>query len=150
MKTQARDNPNDLERQLSRMIGEVSRAWRFQINQRLKPFGLNLSMRRVLIELQTSEQGIMQRDLALRLGIEGPTLVRLLDNMEKTKWIRRIASADDKRCKFAVLTPKATRQMAAIEKQSDELRAEMMQDLSQEELKIAMQAMAKMAKNLKE
>src|SRR3954470_15612236 len=88
-----------LKRELSQMIGEVSRAWRYEMNLRLKPFGLNLSMRQVLLQLHRHPAGLMQRELARKLGIENPTLVRLLDQLEQKEWIRRVAMPEDKRCK---------------------------------------------------
>src|SRR3954469_24629413 len=97
-------DPAAVKRELSQMIGEVSRAWRHEMNQRLKPFGLNLSMRQVLMQLHRHPGGLMQRDLACKLGIEGPTLVRLLDQLEKKQWIQRVTAQNDKRCKYSVLT----------------------------------------------
>ncbi|MFD2273234.1 hypothetical protein ACFS07_24990 [Undibacterium arcticum] len=52
---------NEIQRELSRMIGEVSRGWRQQMNLRLKPFGLNLSMRQVLLQLHRNPGGLQQK-----------------------------------------------------------------------------------------
>src|SRR3569623_2165777 len=131
------ENPLDsaaFKREFGRMIGEVSRAWRDEMNRRLKPFGLNVSMRQVLMQLHRNPGGLMQRDLAHLLGIEGPTLVRLLDRLEKKQWIRRIKAPDDKRRKYAVLTAKATAQIQLIETLSSEMRNEMMEGLSLEKI----------------
>ncbi len=138
--------PNQVD--LGRTIGDVSRAWRYEMNQRLKPFGLNLSMRQVLVQLHRHPEGLMQRDLARKLGIEGPTLVRLLDQLEGKKWIRRVISADDRRRKYSVLTPKATRQLQIIEKLSRELRDVMMSGLSATEIKSGLQVMQRIRDNL--
>lgn len=135
---------------LGRTIGDVSRAWRYEMNQRLKPFGLNLSMRQVLLQLHRHPEGLMQRDLARKLGIEGPTLVRLLDQLEGKKWIRRVISADDKRRKYSVLTPKATKQIQIIEKLSRELRDVMMSGLSATEIESGLRVMQRIRANLDE
>jgi MarR family transcriptional regulator, transcriptional regulator for hemolysin len=134
--------------ELSQMIGEVSRAWRHEMNQRLKPFGLNVSMRQVLMQLHKNPEGLMQRDLARKLGIEGPTLVRLLDQLEKKQWIRRVTASDDKRCKYSMLTPKATEQIQIIEKLSHELRIKMMKGLSREKIEAGLHAMTQIRDNL--
>ena len=65
-----------IERELAQKIGLVSRAWCEERDQRLKPFGLNLSMRQVLMQLHRNPAGLTQRELARQLGIEDPTLVR--------------------------------------------------------------------------
>ena len=137
-----------LPRLLGRVIGEVSRAWRYEMNRALKPLGLNLSMRLVLLQLQRNPEGLMQADLARSLGIEGPTLVRLLDKLEQKGWIARIASEEDRRRKYTVLTPDAAGQVRIIEQLSDTLREKMLAGLSIEELAQCTQAMTRMRNNL--
>lgn len=132
------------------MIGEISRAWRHEMNQRLKPFGLNLSMRQVLVQLHRNPDGLMQRDLAHKLGIEGPTLVRLLDLLEQKEWTQRISAPDDKRRKYVVLTPKAAEQIEIIEELSGQLRAEMMTGLSDADIEAGLGIMRRIRHNLLE
>jgi MarR family transcriptional regulator for hemolysin len=137
-----------LPKLLGRVIGEVSRAWRYEMNRALRPLGLNLSMRLVLLQLQRNPEGLMQADLARSLGIEGPTLVRLLDKLEQKGWIARIASEDDRRRKYTVLTPDAAGQVRIIEQLSDTLREKMLAGLSIEQLAQCTQAMTRMRNNL--
>jgi MarR family transcriptional regulator for hemolysin len=137
-----------LPKLLGRVIGEVSRAWRYEMNRALKPLGLNLSMRLVLLQLQRNPEGLMQADLARNLGIEGPTLVRLLDKLEQKGWIARIAAADDRRRKYTVLTPEAAGQVRIIEQLSDKLREKMMAGLSIEQLDHCAQVMTRIRNNL--
>jgi MarR family transcriptional regulator, transcriptional regulator for hemolysin len=131
----------ELQHQLGQTIGDVSRAWRDEMNLRLKPFGLNLSMRQVLVQLHRHRDGLMQRDLARKLSIEGSTLARLLDQLEQKEWIQRVTPESDKRRKYSVLTAKATEQIRIIEKLSHELRSVMMQGLAPEEMEIGLQVM---------
>lgn len=131
------------QRELGQAIGDISRAWRFHMNRRLKPFGLNLSMRQVLVQLHRHADGLMQNELARKLGIEGPTLVRLLNQLEQKEWIARIDSTTDKRRKYVVLTPKANEQIQIIEKLSIELRALMMEGLEIAEMEAGLAVMLK-------
>lgn len=139
---------SDYQRELGQAIGEISRIWRYQMNNRLKPFGLNLSTRQVLIELSRHPAGLMQRELAGKLGIEDSTLVRLLDLLEEKEWIRRVPSSDDKRRKYAMLTPKASHQIKIIEKLSKEMRAQMMHGMSIAETQSTALLMHRMKNNL--
>ncbi|HZW21868.1 MarR family transcriptional regulator [Noviherbaspirillum sp.] len=150
MTTSRKPGKAERQRELGQMIGNVSRAWRYEINQRLKPFGLNQSMQQVLMQLHRNPEGLFQRELARRLGIEGPTLVRLLDQLEKQELIRRVASPDDKRMKYSLLTPKAARQVALIEDAMSELRSVMMQGLSSDEIEAGLEIMQRMHQNLLE
>ena len=133
---------------LARLIGEVSRAWRYQMNRALRPLGLNLSMRQVLVQLQRNPGGLMQAELARNLGIEGPTLVRLLDKLEEKGWIARIVSTDDRRRKYSVLTPKAAEQVRLLESLSEDLRSSMMAGLITQQLDQCSQAMTRIRDNL--
>ena len=135
-------------RELGLTIGEVSRAWRYEINERLRPFGLNQSMQQVLMQLHRSPHGMMQRELARRLGIEDPTLVRLLDLLEREGWVKRLASGDDKRRKVCVLTEQAQGQIAVIEQVMRELRGVMMKGMSAAEVELALDIMQRMRDNL--
>lgn len=137
-------------RQFSRAIGTVAQVWRQQMNRRLKRFGLNLSMRQVLLQLHRQPHGLMQRELAERLGIEGPTLARLLDTLEQKQWIRRVPAAADRRCKFAVLTARASGQIAIIEQQSEELRQRMLAGLSEPEIDAGLALMRRIETNLRQ
>lgn len=118
------------------------------MNRRLKPFGLNMSTRQVLIELHRHPDGLMQRDPARKLGIESPTLVRLLDLLEKKEWVQRVAAPDDKRRKYAVLTPKAGEQIQIIETLSKEMRAMMMDGMSLTDIEESTILMQRMRHNL--
>jgi MarR family transcriptional regulator for hemolysin len=133
---------------LARVIGEVARTWRHEMNRALRPLGLNLSMRQVLVQLQRNPGGLMQAELARSLGIEGPTLVRLLDRLEEKGWVARITSIDDKRRKYTVLTASAADQVRVIEQLSDTLRTRMMSGLTTEQLDQCAQVMTKIRNNL--
>jgi MarR family transcriptional regulator for hemolysin len=137
-----------LQRDLGLTIGDVSRAWRYEMNLRLKPFGLNLSMRQVLVQLHRHPEGLVQKQLARKLGIEEPTLARLLDQLEKKEWITRVPSEDDKRCKYSTLTSKAAKQIQIIEKLSRQLRKEMMQGLEKVEMEAGLELLSRMRTNL--
>lgn len=139
---------SERQRELGQTIGEISRAWRYEMNTRLKPYGLNQSMQQVLVQLHRHPDGLMQRDLARKLGIEGPTLVRLLDLLEQKELISRIPSPDDKRRKYSVLTTKAAEQIRIIEKISGELRTVMLEGLSSAEIDSGLQLVRRMRNNL--
>lgn len=149
--SRSRTLPSDLsklQRELGQTIGDVSRAWRYEMNLRLKPFGLNLSLRQVLVQLHRNPEGLLQKDLARKLGIEEPTLARLLDQLEKKQWVKRVVSTHDKRCKYAKLTRKATKQIQIIEMLSMQLRKEMMLGLEPGQMEAGLELLSRMRDNL--
>ena len=90
----------------------------------------------------------MQTELALKLGIESPTLVRLLDLLEKKEWIRRVILPDDRRRKYCVLTSKAKEQIVIIDKISRHLRDRMMAGIPGAEINAALSVMDRIRDNL--
>ncbi|MFM7780023.1 MAG: MarR family transcriptional regulator [Alphaproteobacteria bacterium] len=63
-------------------IAQIARRWRVRLDQRILPFGLTESRWLVLLSLARRGDGVTQKDLAGRLAVEGPTMVRTLDWLE--------------------------------------------------------------------
>ena len=71
-------------------LGRVSRQWRKRLDERLKHTGLTQARWMVLLHL--SRTGPMsQRELAETVGIEGPTLVRMLKTLEDAGYVENDA-----------------------------------------------------------
>lgn len=110
---------------LGLQIGQASRKWRKRLNARLKHTGLSEARWVTLLRLSLLGP-IAQGDLAEQIGIQGPTLVRLLDALEKQQLIERRASDGDRRVKRIHLTRKAQPALARITAISDQLRVELL------------------------
>lgn len=129
---------NSNERQTADVIGillhETAHSWRIALDKRLRPLGLSQAKWRALMILGRAEENITQRDLAERLGVEGPTLVRLLDRLEADDWVERRACTDDRRSKRIHLRPRARDLLKQIETIAADLRRELLSDLKSEEV----------------
>ena len=81
---------------LGYQVRELNRAIQRALLARIQPHGATLGawyFLRVLWE----EDGLTQRELAARTGMQEPTAVTALRGMEQAGWIRREASAQDRR-----------------------------------------------------
>lgn len=85
----------------------LARKWRATIDERLKATGMTLARFTVLYWVNALPEGTTQRELADVVGIEGPTLVRLLHALEAQGMIERVASTSDRRAKGIRLTDAA-------------------------------------------
>lgn len=122
-------------RELPRLAAEIVRCLRTTIDRRLKPLGLSDARWHAMHQLSHGPADMSQVELAARLGIEAPTLARLLDRLAADGWIERRASISDRRIKTVHLLPKAA---AAIEQIDHTIAAsvdELLVDLSASELK---------------
>lgn len=137
---------------LGALINDLSRTWRMRLDQRLKPLGLSQVQWRVLLLLARERKTLVQRELAERIGIEGPTLVQLLDRMARRGWVVRRASAADRRCKTVHLTPKARDIVQKIRRITRAFRRELLAVIPPDELRHCrrtLQALLKRAEELR-
>ncbi|MBI4384047.1 MAG: MarR family transcriptional regulator [Nitrospinae bacterium] len=124
-------------------IGEVYRSWKAKLNERLRPLGLSQAKWFTLLHLSRFPEGIIQKDLANRIGVEGPTLVRLLDRLERDGWVLRKNSKTDRRSKIIYLTRKAQPTLGEIHKIVTVLREEILSEIPDGELKTTLGVMLK-------
>jgi MarR family transcriptional regulator for hemolysin len=125
----------DPREKLGPLINDLSRVWRARLDQRLKPLGLSQVQWRVLLLLARMDRPLVQRELAERIGIEDPTLVKLLDRMARSGWVERRPSARDRRCKTVHLTPKALRMVQVIRRVTRGFRKQLFQAVPAADLK---------------
>jgi len=81
-------------------IETTARELRLLADEVARPYGLSNSRWLVLCILQEKDGPLSQKELAAEIGIEGPTLVRILDGMERDGWVRRRVSDKDRRVKL--------------------------------------------------
>ncbi|MGD9608049.1 MAG: MarR family winged helix-turn-helix transcriptional regulator [Desulfovibrionaceae bacterium] len=118
-------------------LAEAARAWRARMDARLRPLGLSHAMWMVISCLARKDCALTQRELAQAVGVEGPTLVRLLDRLEDGGWARRVADPEDRRVKRVELTDKARPCFADMCRTDDAVRRELLGDLPSEEVTTA-------------
>lgn len=126
---------------LGMTLAEVSRSWRAKLNERLRPLGLSQSRWIVLLHLSKRGDGVMQKDLADWMGIEGPTLVRILDRMHEAGWIERRESTTDRRAKTIHLTQQSRTIIEKINKVAARLRSELLADIPARDLDTCMRVL---------
>jgi MarR family transcriptional regulator for hemolysin len=113
----------------------MAHRWRRVLDDFLRPTGLSQSTWRTLFHLASLGDGILQKDLAIAIGIEGPSLVRLLDNLEKDGLIERRAAANDRRGKTLHLTELGRARHREVMAIADEVRAQLLEGSSEAEIR---------------
>ena len=96
--------PLPLEESLGFQVRDLNRLMQRALAQRLQPAGVAPGawyFLRVLWE----EDGLTQRELAARIGMQEPTAVIALRGMEEAGWITRDRSEEDRRKVHIRLTP---------------------------------------------
>ena len=85
-------------------MSALARQWRRAIDQELASLHLTDATWRPLIHLHLVDQPIRQKDLAARLGLDGSSVVRLLDILAADGLLERTDDAADRRAKLLRLT----------------------------------------------
>jgi DNA-binding MarR family transcriptional regulator len=90
------------------LVRDAHRAFQRLLEKRIAPHGITRGQW-YFLRVLWSEDGLSQRELSARVGMMEPTTAIALRSMEKSGFIRRVRTADDKRRAAVWLTPKAKR-----------------------------------------
>ncbi len=130
------------------LLAETARIWRTKLDQRLRPLGLSQAKWVVLLQLSKAGNGINQKELAQRVGIEGPTLVGLLDRLGADGLVERRESATDRRSKTVHLTAKAEAITRRIAEVARGLRNDLLGDIDAETMQQCRQTLEQLKQRL--
>ena len=137
----------DFEESVGYWTGLASQAFHRAINEELAPHGVTFRQAQVLAWLQLHPQ-LSQTDLAARMMIEPPTLVGILDRMERDGWIARIGCAGDRRKKLIRALPAADTVWGTVAAISRRVRARATAGMTPEEVEQFKALLRKMQSNL--
>lgn len=119
-------------------VARVTRRWRKLLDERLKDLGVTQARWTTMVYLEQGGEGLTQRELAGLMAIENPTLVRLLDSLEQQNLIERRACPRDRRARRLHLTEPGREFMNELTARADELREEMLEGISDEDIEMAL------------
>ncbi|MEX8194118.1 MarR family winged helix-turn-helix transcriptional regulator [Comamonas guangdongensis] len=112
----------------------LTRQWRRLVEEQLAASGLTDATWTPLIHLRAWGDGVTQKELAERVGLDGSSLVRLLDILEGHGWVERRADAADRRSKRIFLTAGGNAAVDRIRATMLQAELSMLQDLDDAEV----------------
>lgn len=133
--------------QFAALLHRSAALWRIRLDERLRPWGMTQATWRALWALRQAEERYDQSRLAARLGIETPTLVGLLDRMEKRGLLRREADPLDRRRKYLAITPQGLALAEEIEGEVLATRAAMLDGVDEADLEAGLRLCRKLLDN---
>ena len=129
-------------------VALLGRLWRTRLDERLAPLGLTQAKWLILVHLSKARGALPQRELSERIGVEGPTVVRVLDGLERLDLIERRPLEGDRRAKAVHLTDLAAPLLEDIIAIAAQVRVEVLQGLSDKEIATCEGAVSAMLGNL--
>ena len=129
-------DPSPQER-FSTALHATARSWRIALNARLKDLGVGQSGWLTIAILAKSKAELSQRALADQLGVEGPSVVAMLDRLEQSGLVLRAPCPTDRRVKLVHLTEAGRALYAKVKKQADAYRAAVLDEVPPAQLAAA-------------
>jgi len=93
----------EIEESLGYLINRAARAFANRLASEMRPFDVGIGQWAVLMHLWAND-GLTQAQLARRVAIEQPTMVRTIDRMERDGLVARTPDPSDRRASRIALT----------------------------------------------
>jgi MarR family transcriptional regulator for hemolysin len=134
-------NLNALRLEVSTTLIVAARKWRRTSHSMLAVYNVSEACAAPLLIAGRLGEGVNQVTLAEHVGIEGPSLVRLLDQLCTAGLVRRDEDPGDRRAKTISLTEEGRAITAEVEKQLIDLRDEVLHDVSRADLEATLRVL---------
>lgn len=112
----------------------LARQWRRALDRHLAAAGLSDATWVPLVHLEETGGGLPQKDLALLVGVDGSSLVRVLDILCRQGLAERRRDEADGRNRLIYLTEAGKHRVAEIRRELARAEEEMLADLTDEDL----------------
>lgn len=139
----------DFESSVGYWITITSHYYQRTLNDELAPYGITFRQFQVLAWL-AYDGDLSQTELARRMMVEPPTLVGILDRMQREGWIDRRSCALDRRRKQVALRPAAAPVWSKVVRCLAQIRHQATKGMSPQEVATLKNLLAKVYSNLGE
>lgn len=141
------DRPDEMNYPFAQGLTFVARRWRNLMNEELRAIGQSQARWGVLYWIDVFGDSVNQTELADRIGVEQPTLGRLLMDLEREGLIERRAVDSDKRAKTIRLTSAARPLMRDINRIQERVRARLLKGIDPKDLTVCLSVFARILAN---
>ena len=139
----------DYQNSIGFVINRIGKSLINVIDQELRrKFSITFGQWKVLIIIANSDQNITQKDIADKLALEGPTLIPILDKLEKDGFVVRKTDTKDRRINRIYLTQRAEEFLNDTIECVTQIKKVCLNNLSEDEISITKNTLEKMWLNL--
>ncbi|MGV3491761.1 MAG: MarR family winged helix-turn-helix transcriptional regulator [Devosia sp.] len=131
-----------LLRDLTRDLLHVGRLWRKMARQVAAEHGVSEAASAPLVWIERLGDNVRQNALAEAIGIEGASLVRLIDELEGSGLVQRLPDPTDRRANSVSLTPRGTEVVAEVNANVAALRKQVFAGLSDADFEATLRVFA--------
>ncbi|TRZ78861.1 MAG: MarR family transcriptional regulator [Nitrosopumilales archaeon] len=138
----------DFENSVGFIVNSTAKSFQRSLDVELRRnVGVTLSQWRVVGAL-VLQPGLTQKEIADKVGIEGATLVPVIDKMEKDGLLKRKPDLTDRRANRIYLTSKADSLWESMAECALKIRRSSTKNISDDNIQITLDTLRKISKNL--
>jgi MarR family transcriptional regulator for hemolysin len=138
----------DFENSVGFVVNNTAKSFQRSLDIELRRnVGVTLNQWRVIGAL-VLKPGLTQKEIADKMGIEGATLVPVIDKMEKGGLLKRKTDLTDRRANRIYLTPKADSLWESMTECALKIRRSSTRNISDADIQITLDTLRKISKNL--
>jgi len=138
----------DMNYPFSQGLTFVARRWRNLMNEELRAVGQSQARWGILYWISVFGDTVNQTELADKIGVEQPTLGRVLRDLESEGLIVRSAGNADRRAKVIRLTAAAKPLMREIDRIQSRVRSRLLSGIPTKEMELCMSVFARILSNM--
>ncbi len=132
---------SELQYEVAMKLGLTSRRFRARFAERVRSSSQTEARWSALYQLSHEPGGLIQSELAERMGIQGPTLVRLLDALETQGLVQRFSTPEDRRAKRVMIQPEGLRMVSEVDVVAAQLRDDAFAGVTVDELLVTLKVL---------
>jgi MarR family transcriptional regulator, transcriptional regulator for hemolysin len=138
----------EMDERFSGALHNTSRSWRQAMDRRLKYLGMSQASWMTIAFAAKAVTPLSQSELADKLGIEGATMVAMVDRLVSAGLVGREASTTDRRVKRVVLTQAGLALYDKVKTEAAALRKELLADLDPKKLLVATELLERLQEKI--
>jgi len=138
----------DFENSIGFIVNTTAKSFQRSFDLELrKNVGVTLSQWRVVSAL-VLQPGLTQKEIANKMGIEGATLVPVIDKMEKEGLLKRKQDSTDRRANRIYLTSKVDSLWMSMTDCALKIRKSSIKNIPENDIQITLDTLRKISRNL--
>jgi MarR family transcriptional regulator, transcriptional regulator for hemolysin len=128
---------SDLEERFSNALHSTARGWRQAVDRRLKNLGVSQASWMTIAVAARAGRSLSQSELAERLGVEGATMVAMVDRLVKAGLVVREPCLTDRRINHVVITTAGQELYETVKAEAASVRTELLAGIDPRRLEAA-------------
>ncbi len=130
----------------SHLLHLTAHNWRLAVDRRLKDLGMSQASWVAVSAIAGNETPLSQKELARQLGVEGATLVPLINRLVKQNLVQRVLTPEDKRVRLLIATEQGQALYQKVKVVAEALRLEVLGSISEEEQAVTRSILTRLLK----